>query len=184
VRPRNYILFELNLYIKASCIKENIKWDKDKRMEDIIITSDAFRYGDDIPGHYTCEGSNISPPLSWNIVPEAKSYVLIMEDPDAPGGVFIHWVLYNVPSYIHILPSGIPKDLRAWPFGFQGITDFGAIGYGGPCPPPGKHHRYFFRIYALDTWLNLPPGAYKRDVEKVMTNHIIAKGELMGLYTR
>jgi len=155
----------------------------------ILVTSDAFRHGGYVPREYTCDGRDISPQLSWDIVRGVVSYVLVMEDPDAPGLIFTHWVMYNIPSYIHILPSAIPKvpDLGAWPLigsGFQGITDFGSIGYGGPCPPPGKSHRYFFRIYALDTWLNLPPGAHKRDVEIAMTNHIIAKGELMGLYRR
>lgn len=156
---------------------------------DIVVTSEAFRNGDYIPREYTCDGRDISPHISWEIAHGVVSYVLIMEDPDAPGGTFTHWTMYNISAYIHILPSAIPKvpDLGAWPFigsGFQGVTDFGTVGYGGPCPPPGKPHRYFFRVYALDTWLSLPSAASRKDLANAMANHIIAKGELMGLYRR
>lgn len=158
-------------------------------MQNMTISSNAFQYGQRIPRAYTCDGKDISPQISWNIVRNARSYVLIMEDPDAPGGTFVHWIIYNIPPYVHILPEGVPKSstLEPWPFGdgaLQGITDFGTIGYGGPCPPPGKPHRYFFKIYALDIKLGLPPGISKKDIEKAMTNYIIATGELIGIYIR
>lgn len=159
-------------------------------MEDIIIWSDDFQNGGEIPSRHTCDSRDISPHITWTkIHPDTRSITLIMEDPDAPGGTFVHWTIYNIPPYISTLPAGIPEvpDLSAWPLagsGFQGITDFGKIGYGGPCPPPGKYHRYFFKIYALDTRLDLPSGASKRDIERSMVDHIIAKGELIGLYKR
>lgn len=159
-------------------------------MKDIIIWSDDFQNGDKIPSRHTCDGRDISPHIIWAKIPSGtRSITLIMEDPDAPGGIFVHWTIYNISPYISVLPAGMPKisTLEPWPFGdgaYQGITDFGKVGYGGPCPPPGKPHRYFFRVYALDIRLNLPPGAYKKDIDKAMVNHIIAKGEFVGLYGR
>lgn len=163
----------------------------------ITVWSEAFLTGERIPSIYTCNGKDISPPISWTDIPsDTRSIVLITDDPDAPGGVFTHWVAFNIPYHVRILPENIPKhySLTLWPFGdssikqqnaiYQGINDFGKIGYGGPCPPPGKVHRYFFKIYALDTKLPLPPGSSKTDVEKVMTNHILAKGELIGTYDK
>lgn len=159
-------------------------------MKNITIWSDAFKTGDRIPIEYTCDGNNISPPLSWADVPSnARSTVIIMEDPDAPRGIFTHWTIYNIYPYIRILPASIPKtpDLGAWPLtgnGFQGTTSFGEIGYGGPCPPHGEVHRYFFKIYTLDITLPLLPGAPKTDIIKAMNGHILATGELIGIYGR
>lgn len=159
-------------------------------MQNITIWSEAFRTGEMIPKKYTCDGKDISPPLSWTGTPSGtQSIALIMDDPDAPGGTFVHWVAFNIPPHIRMLPEGIPKTsaLTPWPFGdssYQGINDFGNIGYGGPCPPPGKSHRYFFKVYMLDTKLSLPPGSSKADIERAMNNHILAKGELIGIYGR
>ncbi len=152
-------------------------------MQNISISAEAFRDGDTIPDEYTCEGDDVSPALSWKGIPaEAKSIALIMDDPDAPGRTFVHWVLFNMPANTQKLPKGLPGSLGDG--SLQGMTDFGRTGYGGPCPPPGKPHRYYFKIYALDTKLNLPAGASKKQVEDTMKGHILAKGELMGKYAR
>ncbi len=144
----------------------------------------VFANGERIPIKYTCDGEDISPPLTWEGQPEGVvSYVLIVEDPDAPMGTFTHWVMYNIPSKLTSLPEGVPKQGKT-EVGLQGINDFRRIGYGGPCPPPGKPHRYFFKLYALDSTLDLPPGARKRDVTKAMEGHVLAQAQLMGIYGR
>lgn len=154
-------------------------------MENISILTEAFKPGENIPEEYTCSGKNVSPVLSWKEVPEGtKSIALIMDDPDAPMGTFVHWVIYNIPSDTRTLPRGVKKSKTLEDGSRQGKNDFGNIGYGGPCPPPGKPHRYFFKIYALDTELTLDPGASKKGVEKALDGHILAKGELMGKYKR
>lgn len=156
----------------------------------IIIESPAFRTGNTIPTEHTCDGNNISPPLLWTGIPSnTRSIALIMEDPDAPRGIFTHWIIYNIPPHIRGLPAFIPRtpDLGVWPLigsGFQGTTSFGTIGYGGPCPPRGETHRYIFRIYALDERLPLQPGVSKNDIMGVINGHILATGELIGIYGR
>ena len=149
------------------------------------ITSTAFQNGQDIPAQYTCEGSDASPPLSWNGAPaQTKSFALIMDDPDAPMGTWVHWVVYDIPSTDSGLEAGVPKS-KTLPSGAkQGITSFRSIGYGGPCPPPGPKHRYLFKLYALDSTLGLPPGKSKADVERAMKGHVLADAQLMGLYGR
>lgn len=157
---------------------------KEKAMK-IQITSSAFAEGQPIPAKHTCDGKDVSPPLQWtNIPPEAKSLALISDDPDAPVGTWVHWVLYDLPPTTAGLSEGVPKSPELSNGAKQGTNDFRRIGYGGPCPPPGKPHRYFFKLYALDTVLGLKPGATKRDVEKAMEGHILAQGELMGTYQR
>lgn len=154
-------------------------------METISISSEAFKEGGTIPDEYSCEGNDISPPLSWQGVPAGtKSIALIMDDPDAPGRTFVHWVIYNIPGSTQKLAKGIPRKEKLADGSLQGMTDFASVGYGGPCPPPGKPHRYFFKIYAIDTILDLPSGASKEDVEAAMKGHIMAKGELIGKYAR
>jgi len=150
----------------------------------IIVKSDSFSDGGMIPAKYTCDGANISPQLSWDNAPKGtKSFVLICEDPDAPMGTFTHWVLYDIPADVHELPENLPKD-KILPNGAkQGITDFKKVGYGGPCPPNGTH-RYYFKLYALDTLLNLEPGLKKEDILKAMNGHILAQGQIMGKYAR
>ncbi len=153
-------------------------------MERITVSSEAFMEGGAIPAEYTCDGRNVSPPLSWKGIPEnAKSIALIMDDPDAPMGTWVHWVLFNIPSNTEKLPKGIPKNPTLGDGSRQGMTSFGRPGYGGPCPPSGMH-RYYFKIYALDTMLDLQTNATKREVENAMKGHVLAQGELMGRYAR
>lgn len=154
-------------------------------MQNISILADAFRDGDTIPAEYSCDGRDVSPMLSWGGIPAGtKSIALIMDDPDAPRGTFVHWVFFNIPAETQKLPKAIPKNQTLSDGSRQGMTDFGWVGYSGPCPPPGKPHRYYFKVYALDTKLELPPGASKAELEKAMKGHILAKGELMGKYGR
>lgn len=148
------------------------------------VTSSAFTPGGVIPKQYTCDGKNISPPLAWAGVPSnAKSLVLIADDPDAPVGTWVHWVVFNIPSAVRELPEAIAPIETLSTGGTQGKSSFGKIGYGGPCPPSGAH-RYFFKIYALDTELNLRSASTKDDVVKAMDGHVIAEGQLMGKYQR
>ncbi len=149
----------------------------------IEITSPVFRSGM-IPAHYTCDGDDVSPPLSWGDVPEgARSLALIADDPDAPGKTWVHWVIYNLPPDTRELPEDMRRD-KTLPNGArQGKNDFNKIGYGGPCLPGGTH-RYFFRIYALDREMDLEPGATKKKLLQEMEDHILAQGELMGKYGR
>ncbi len=150
----------------------------------IQVTSTAFAEGELIPPDYTADGPNISPPLQWQGAPEAAvSIALINDDPDAPVGTWAHWVLYNLPGDTTSLPENIPPDETLDNGGVHGTTDFGRIGYGGPAPPSGTH-RYYFKIYALDSMLDLAPGATKAQVEKAMKGHVLAEGQLMGKYKR
>ena len=149
----------------------------------IKLTSTAFKEGEPIPRQYTCDGVNVSPSLEWSGVPKsAKTLVIFADDPDAPAGAWVHWVLYNLPADNIGMVENLPAtdELRAG--GFQGKNDFGKIGYGGPCPPSGTH-RYFFKIYALDSELPLKASATKAEVEKAMEGHVVAQGQLMGTYS-
>lgn len=148
------------------------------------IETTAFSAGQSIPQQFTCQGQDRSPALSWSGAPQnTKTFALITDDPDAPSGTWVHWVIFNLPVSATSLPEAVPaSDTAAG--GTQGRNDFGKIGYGGPCPPPGKPHRYFFKLYALDTTLNLNVGAKKQDVERAMQGHILAQAELMGTYQR
>jgi len=151
---------------------------------EIKITSPAFEEGGMIPEVYTCDGIDISPPLKWSSVPQGtKTLALICDDPDAPIGTWVHWVIYNIPGDISELPENIPPEQEIKNGGIQGMNDSRKIGYGGPCPPGGTH-RYFFRIYALDTEVDLQPGATKSQLLNAMEGHILAKGQLMGRYSR
>jgi Raf kinase inhibitor-like YbhB/YbcL family protein len=155
----------------------------DKKMT-ITITSSAFKEGQMIPAKYTCDGDNISPPLNWQQVPKGvKSFALICDDPDAPIGIWIHWVLWNIPAEANGLPEAVPATTKLPDGSKQGITDFRRPGYGGPCPPSGTH-RYFFKIYALDTMLDLPDTSTKQNLLEAMKGHILAEGSLMGKYKR
>jgi Raf kinase inhibitor-like YbhB/YbcL family protein len=154
-------------------------------VKELTITSTAFTERGRIPARFTCDGENLSPTLSWADVPEeVVSFALIMDDPDAPAGTWVHWVIFNIPKDKKMLGEGIPKDETLADGSRQGITNFRRPGYGGPCPPPGSPHRYYFKLYALDSKLDLSSGASKSDVEKAMEGHILAKGELIGLYSR
>ncbi len=157
----------------------------DKNSKDTMqLTSTAFTEGQPIPAKYTCEGKNISPPLKWSGVSAgAKSLALIADDPEAPVGTWVHWVLFDLSPGTSELPEDMAKSqhVAGAP---QGLNDFKHLGYGGPCPPPGKPHRYFFKLYALDTTLGLKPGATKQEVERAMQNHVLAQAQLMGTFKR
>ncbi len=151
---------------------------------EIKITSSAFEDGGLIPAKYTCDGADVSPPLQWDAVPEGtKSIALICDDPDAPMGTWVHWVLFNLPSDAKELAQNIPTEETLPNGAKQGVNDFGRIGYGGPCPPSGTH-RYFFKIYALDTEVGLQAGADKRRLLKTMEGHILGQDQLVGKYKR
>jgi hypothetical protein len=144
-----------------------------KRLE---IFSPAFRVSEMIPARYTCDGMNINPPIEIRNLPlEARSLTLIVEDPDAPKGTWVHWVVWNIPVRQHIKENSVP--------GIEGVNDFKLHHYGGPCPPSGTH-RYYFKVYALDTMLDIPHTSNKEQLEKGMSEHILAFGELMGIYKR
>ena len=151
---------------------------------EIKVTSSAFEDGGMIPAKYTCDGADMSVPLRLENVPAgAKSIALISDDPDAPVGTWVHWVLFNWPADAAEMAENVPAD-RELPNGArQGTNDFRRIGYGGPCPPSGVH-RYFFRIYALDTMLDLAAGATKKQLLDAMEGHIVGQGRLMGRYGR
>ena len=154
-------------------------------MMEIQVFSTAFREGETIPVQYTCDGANVSPPLRWGNIPkDTQSLALICEDPDAPSGVFVHWVLFNLRPLVSDLPEGVPATETLEEGGTQGRNDFNRIGYGGPCPPPGNPHRYFFRLYALDTEFPLQSGATKHELTRAMEGRILAEGNLMGTYKR
>jgi Raf kinase inhibitor-like YbhB/YbcL family protein len=151
----------------------------------IELTSTAFQEGQTIPKQYTRDGRNLSPPLQWRDPPAGtKSLALIGEDPDAPRGTFTHWVLFNLPAEARELGEGVPSDVTLPGGAKQGVNDFGEAGYDGPSPPRGKPHRYFFRLYALDTRLDLGPGASRHQLLKAMDGHVLAQGQLMGRYGR
>jgi hypothetical protein len=151
----------------------------------MTLTTNAFTPGGTIPRKFTCEGPDISPALKWSGAPGGtQSYALIADDPDAPVGTWVHWVLYDLPAGTVELAENVPKQEQLPSGALQGRNDFRKIGYGGPCPPPGPAHRYFFKLYALDTKLNLKPGATKAEVEKAMKGHVLAQAELMGKYGR
>lgn len=154
-------------------------------MKQISIFSDAFEDGGSMPVDYTCEGDNRSPALSWKGLPEGtQSITLIADDPDAPSRTFVHWVIYNIPADSKGLAGAVPRNSTLDDGSLQGKNDFGKTGYNGPCPPPGKPHRFFFRIYALDTRLNLKSGVTRSQVEAAMSGHILAQGEMIGKFGR
>ena len=149
------------------------------------LSSPAFSEGSAIPAKYTCDEKNLSPPLKWSGVPaEAKSLALIADDPDAPAGTWVHWVVFDLPISSSDLAESEPKSQHLQGGATQGLNDFKHLGYGGPCPPAGNPHRYFFKLYALDKKLDLKPGVTKKDVEHAMETHIVAKAQLMGTYQR
>jgi Raf kinase inhibitor-like YbhB/YbcL family protein len=152
---------------------------------EFVLTSSAFIAGGTIPTVHTCDDQDVSPPLAWRGAPEGTvSLALICDDPDAPRGTWVHWVLYDIAPTVSELEAGVPA--AGTPFGGarHGITDFGNLGYGGPCPPPGPAHRYFFRLLALDLKLGLPPGATRKQVLEAAEGHTLARAELMGRYGR
>jgi Raf kinase inhibitor-like YbhB/YbcL family protein len=149
------------------------------------VTSTAFQNGATIPKPFTGDGADRSPPLGWSEPPAGtQSLALICDDPDAPRGTWVHWVLFNLPGPARALEEGVPTTETLGNGARQGKIDFGNIGYGGPAPPKGKPHRYFFKVYALDTPLDLSPGATKSQLVAAMKSHVLAEGQLQGQYGR
>ncbi|MFS8866707.1 YbhB/YbcL family Raf kinase inhibitor-like protein [Synechococcus sp. H65.1] len=148
------------------------------------LASSAFAPSEPIPSRYTCEGEDLSPPLTWSGAPVGtQSFALIMDDPDAPRGTFVHWVVYNLPASVTSLPEGIRSDSDLPQGAVHGQNSWGRNSYGGPCPPSGTH-RYFFTLYALDSQLALAPGATKEALLQAMEGHILAQAQLMGTYQK
>jgi Raf kinase inhibitor-like YbhB/YbcL family protein len=149
------------------------------------LSSSAFQAGGDIPRKYTCDGADVSPDLTWTNPPEGtQGFALIADDPDAPVGTWTHWVLFDLPASTRQLNENVSKVDELPGGGRQGRNDFKKIGYGGPCPPPGKPHRYFFKLHAVDRQLDLKAGASKQELEQALQGHTLAKAELMGKYKR
>lgn len=157
---------------------------KEETPMELKVTSTVFQQGGVIPAQYTCDGADISPPLTWTGGPGGtQSYALIADDPDAPVGTWVHWVLYNIPATATSLPENVAKKESLSDGTVQGVNDFKRYGYGGPCPPGGTH-RYFFKVYALDTVLKTGPGLTKKKLLREIEGHILGQGELMGTYSR
>lgn len=173
------ILILVGIFALPLCMKKEPKKEViEMQIKEIKVSSPAFGHMQRIPKKYTCDGNDISPPLKFENIPEnAESLAIIVDDPDAPIGTFTHWVAWNLDTAIVELEENARVD-------FEGVNDFGRLGYGGPCPPRGSEHRYFFKVYALDKKLELNKGASKEELEKAMKGHVIAKGELVGLYGR
>ncbi|MBF6559171.1 MAG: YbhB/YbcL family Raf kinase inhibitor-like protein [Candidatus Binataceae bacterium] len=151
----------------------------------LLIHSSGFDANAPIPAVYTCSGENKSPGLTWTEGPsDTASFALLVEDPDAPGGIFIHWVVYNLPARRTVLPAGVAIAPTIAGGGVQGMNQRGEIGYHGPCPPPGRAHHYNFRLYALDTTLDLKPGVDAATLKRAMAGHVLARGDLIGTFAR
>ena len=174
-----FIVFVLGLILFISILVGCIESQQEPVYATMEISSSAFNNNGLLPEEYTCDGDDISPPLSFGKIPDnATSMVLIVDDPDAPMGTFVHWLVWNIPSNI----TGFSKGEKI-PYP-QGINDFGNIGYNGPCPPIGSTHHYYFKIYALDTILDLKEGADVNDLTNAMSGHVLAEGQIMGKYGR
>ncbi len=149
------------------------------------LKSTGFENGGKIPKEYTCEGADLSPALSWLHPPAgAQSFVLLVDDPDAPSGTWVHWVVYNLAGRLRGVPAHVPKGNHLAQGGLQGKNDFGWTGYGGPCPPPGPAHHYHFKLYALDEKLDLPPGASEKEVLNAMKGHVLGEAQIIALFGR
>ncbi len=185
-RQKSWIILVVCMLFLAACGKQAADSTQLESADlKLQVTSTAFQNGNPIPVKYTCDGEDISPPLSWTGVPEvAQSLVLIVDDPDAPAGVWVHWVIYDIAPTLDNLPEGLSTESNVTRVGVQGQNDFQNTGYSGPCPPGSKPHRYYFKLYALDQMIHLPPEATKAEVEEAMKNSILADGELIGEYGR
>jgi Raf kinase inhibitor-like YbhB/YbcL family protein len=151
----------------------------------IQLTTTSFTPGGFIPKRFTCDASDVSPALAWSAPPSGtRSFAIIEDDPDAPSGTFVHWLVYDLPAASRKLPEGVAGSDALPGGGRQGTNDFSRTGYNGPCPPRGTPHRYYIRLYALDVKLNLRPAATRRDLDAAMTGHILVRGELMGRFQR
>lgn len=153
--------------------------------QSIQLKSSSFQPGADIPRKYTCDGNDVSPQLSWSGTPAGtRAFALIADDPDAPAGTWVHWVIYDLPADIKEITEALPATETLTNGAKQGINDFRKVGYGGPCPPAGMPHRYFFKLYALDAPAGLKPRATKQQLLDAIKNHILGEAELMGRYHR
>jgi Raf kinase inhibitor-like YbhB/YbcL family protein len=175
------------LTVLPSCARDDRPLEETKRLT-LQLTSPAFADGARIPKLSTCDGSGASPALTWANVPEGyRSFAIVCEDPDAPMGTFTHWVIYNIPAAVKLLPEGLPAEAELASGALKGArqakNDFGKLGYGGPCPPSGTHH-YVFRVYALDAVLEVAPAASRGEIFRSMKGHILAEGKLTGTYSR
>ena len=151
----------------------------------LALKTTAFAEGGAIPKKYTCDGADVSPALQWHDAPAGtQSFALIADDPNAPAGTWTHWIIWNIPGKATALPEGVAKAGESGDGALQGKNDFKRIGYGGPCPPAGKPHRYFFRLYALDAKLDAKAGAGRDELERAIKKHMLAETELMGTYGR
>jgi len=151
----------------------------------IELKTTSFTPGGFIPKRFTCEAADVSPALSWTEPPAGtQSFAIIEDDPDAPSGTFVHWLVYDLPAAFRQVTEGQSRNDQMLGGGRQGTNDFSRTGYNGPCPPPGRPHRYFIRLYALDAKLNLRPAATRRELDAAMQGHILAQAELMGRFQR
>ncbi len=174
------VIFAILILIFAGCGGGDVSVK-----QSIELTSSAFRNGEFIPVKYTGFGEDVSIPLEWEGVPEeTKSIAIVMDDPDAPFGTFTHWIIFNIPKNERSLPEGVPQKPVMENGAKQGTNDFGRIGYNGPKPPAGKAHHYHIKIYALDAILNLPSGIRAKEFHSAVSGHILAQGELIGLFKR
>jgi Raf kinase inhibitor-like YbhB/YbcL family protein len=189
-RTGELCLFATVLLSLAAVIPGNVRAWSVNRLKGtpsvaFTISSPSFQPAGEIPKKFTCDGADVSPELHWSAAPaDSVSFALIADDPDAPAGTWTHWLFFDIPASTATLPEGVSKVDEVPSGGGQGRNDFRKIGYGGPCPPPGKPHRYFFRLYAIDRMLNLKAGASRNELEQAMQGRVLAVAELMGTYHR
>jgi hypothetical protein len=183
LRRTLFVLPPLILVVLALVVPAEVPAQKaSSKME---LTTSSFTPGDFIPRRFTCEAADVSPALAWTDPPlGTQSFAIIEDDPDAPSGTFVHWLVYDLPAAYRGLPEGLSASAQMPGGGRQGTNDFARTGYRGPCPPPGRPHRYFIRLYALDVRLNLRPAARRKELDAAMQDHILARAELMGRYQR
>jgi hypothetical protein len=178
------VLLPLIMVVLALVLPAEVRGQKASSSK-LELTTTSFTPGDFIPRRFTCEAENVSPALAWTDPPPGtQSFALIEDDPDAPSGTFVHWLVYDLPAAYRGLPEALSGSAQMPGGGRQGTNDFARTGYRGPCPPPGRPHRYFIRLYALDIKLNLRPAARRRELDAVMEDHILAQAELMARYQR
>ena len=176
------LIAQINTARQAQTVHPNLEGG---RAMSFAVKTTAFVGGAGIPKKYTCDGTDISPALAWNDAPAGtQSFALIADDPDAPVGTWTHWIIWNIPAETMALPESVPKVGESGDGALQGKNDFKRIGYGGPCPPPGKPHRYFFKLYALNAKLDVKAGASRSELERAMKGHVVSETELMGTYGR
>jgi Raf kinase inhibitor-like YbhB/YbcL family protein len=183
------LILTSNLVIANDCfagpLRRLANMERNMQKPKLVMYSSAFKNGERIPTHYTADDANVSPPLSWGTPPTGtKSFALICEDPDAPMGTFIHWIIYDIPADKKGLQQGVSTQPSLPDGTKQGTTSFHKIGYGGPAPPPGKPHRYFFKLYALDSMFNLPNSIDAKQFHSFVSAHTLGEADLLGTYGR